>query len=227
MGEKYKLRDHRRDRRAVSDISALSPRHGEIGTWLDVCRGPHVPHARAFCRRGEAHQRCGRILARTRVQPDAAAHLRHRFSLAEGARRVSQAARRGQGARPPQARQRARACSCSTTYAPAIAVLLAARRSSSINTLIEFVRKQYVRLRIREVITPQIFDKALWETQRATGPTIRDNMFMSVRRATRPKTSIDGRNPEALSDVFVRPATRRKRSSSRLEISITCAAARR
>jgi sulfur carrier protein ThiS len=49
-----------------------------------------------------------RVLARRRAQRDAAAHLRHRVFGQGGARRAPQAARGGEEARPPQARQGAR-----------------------------------------------------------------------------------------------------------------------
>ena len=47
-----------------------------IGEFTDLCRGGHA-HRTGEIRRGQADERRGRVLARRRAQPDAAAHLRH------------------------------------------------------------------------------------------------------------------------------------------------------
>ena len=60
-------------------------------------------------RRVQARLRRGRLLARRLQQDDAHAHLRNRVLLQGRSRRAPGADRAGQGARPPQARARARA----------------------------------------------------------------------------------------------------------------------
>src|SRR2546422_8756994 len=56
----------------------------------------------------QAAARGGRLLARRRAAPDAAAHLRHGVVLEGRPRGVPAAARGGEEARPPPARQAAR-----------------------------------------------------------------------------------------------------------------------
>ena len=78
------------------------------GAFRDLCRGPHAPdtgRAKAF----KLTSRRRRLLARRREPPDAHPHLRHRVRDQGRAGRAPRAARAGARARPPQARQGARA----------------------------------------------------------------------------------------------------------------------
>ncbi len=83
----------------------LHPRTGER-VWGDLCRGPHVPTTQ-YIPAFKLTRVGGRVLARRREQPAAAAHLRHGVGVAGGAGRPPGAAGRGRAARPPQARCRA------------------------------------------------------------------------------------------------------------------------
>ena len=78
--------------------------------FIDLCRGPHVPSTEA-ARRVQAHEGRGRVLARQREGPDAAAHLRHRVGVEGGARRAPAPPRGSRAPRPPQARSSSSTCS--------------------------------------------------------------------------------------------------------------------
>ncbi len=101
LGEKFKVEIIK----AIPGDETLSLyRHGD---WVDLCLGPHGPSTGrlgAFKLLSVA----GAYWRGDRAQPDAAAHLRHRVLRQEGARRVPEAHRGGEEARPPQARQGAR-----------------------------------------------------------------------------------------------------------------------
>ena len=77
------------------------------GDFVDLCRGPHVASTGAI-KVFKLLSSSGRLLARGRAEPDAAAHLRHRVALPGGPRQVPLAPRGGQEARSPKARARAR-----------------------------------------------------------------------------------------------------------------------
>ena len=110
----------RRGRRVREDGRGLqgrdhqgNPRRRDpVGLPAGRVEGPLPRAARPVdrpARRVQTAVRCRRVLARRREERDAAAHLRHRVGRQEGARGLPQAGRRGKGARPPQARQGARA----------------------------------------------------------------------------------------------------------------------
>ena len=104
---------HLRDRRPVSVYRNGDP------SFIDLCRGPHVPDTEPP-RPLQADAGRRRLLARRREEPDAAAHLRHGVGDARPPRRAPPPARGGREARPPQARRRARPASASpTSSAPA------------------------------------------------------------------------------------------------------------
>ncbi|GMA85213.1 hypothetical protein GCM10025868_04630 [Angustibacter aerolatus] len=48
--------------------------------WKDLCRGPHLPTTKAHQQRLQADAHRGRLLARQRAEPAAAARLRHRLA---------------------------------------------------------------------------------------------------------------------------------------------------
>ncbi len=71
LGETYKVE-------IISAIPAGDPiTLYTLGSFTDLCRGPHVEHTRPNRRRQGDERRRG-LLARRRAQPDAATHLRHR-----------------------------------------------------------------------------------------------------------------------------------------------------
>ena len=76
------------------------------GEWTDLCRGPHMTSTGKIGDAFKLMKVAGRLLARRFDQADAVAHLRDRLRQAGRARRLSQAARGGREARPPQARAR-------------------------------------------------------------------------------------------------------------------------
>ncbi len=76
-------------------------------TFVDFCVGPHVPVDRQ-AESVQADDDVERLLEGRREEPADAAGVRHGVLLAEGARRASDAARRGQETRPSQGRQGAR-----------------------------------------------------------------------------------------------------------------------
>ena len=78
------------------------------GPFTDLCRGPARPLDRAD-RGDQAQLARGRLLARRRDPPDADPDLRDRLLQQEGPEGAPGADRAGEGARPPQARSRARA----------------------------------------------------------------------------------------------------------------------
>ena len=93
-----------RRRRGVSRVPQRRRRRRRL-------RRPVPRAARAVdraARRVQADEGRGRVLARQREGPDAAAHLRHRVGVEEGARRAPAPARGSRAPRPPQARRRAR-----------------------------------------------------------------------------------------------------------------------
>ncbi len=74
------------------------------GTWLDLCRGPHLPSTGPARQGLQADQARRRLLARRLPQRHAAADLRHRLGEPGSARRLPDHARRGRAARPPPPR---------------------------------------------------------------------------------------------------------------------------
>ena len=126
-------------------------------------------------RRREADQRRRRVLARRREEPDAPAHLRDRVRDAGGARRSPEDARRSARARSPQARQRARALHVPRVGAGDAVSSCRAARSSTTSSF-EYVRELYAEYGYEEVVTPQIFDRRLFETSGHL-PNYRENMY--------------------------------------------------
>ncbi len=87
------------------------------GDFVDLCRGPHVPSTgriAAFRLTSVA----GAYWRGDCAQRDAPAHLRDRLGDAEGPRRVSEAHRGGEAARPPPARPGSSTSSRSTRSRP-------------------------------------------------------------------------------------------------------------
>ena len=104
-------------------------------------------------RRVQAHQGRGRVLARRREAPDAAAHLRHRVGVEGRARGAPAPARGGREARPPQARR-----SSSTSSRSPRRSVPASRSSTRRAALVRQVMEDYSRratrggrLRVREL----------------------------------------------------------------------------
>ena len=96
-----------------------------------AARAAHRP-ARSL----QAHAGRRRVLARRRAQPDAAAHLRHRVGVREGAERAPAPARGGREARSPHASASSSTCSASRPRSAA-ASPSSTRRAASVRKLME------------------------------------------------------------------------------------------
>ena len=92
---------------AEGDISLYQQFSERGGEFTDLCRGPHLPELEAD-QGGQAHVACRCLLARRRAQQAADPDLRHRVLLPGRSRRLPRAPGASEGARPSQARPRAR-----------------------------------------------------------------------------------------------------------------------
>jgi threonyl-tRNA synthetase len=169
MGETFKL-----------EIIDAIPEGEEIslyrhGDWVDVCRGPHVPNTRflqgvkltgvagAYWRGQESNPMLQRIYGT--AFPSKKALDAYLKQLEEAK------------ARDHRKLGKELELFMMSELAPASPFFLP-RGAFVYNTLIDFMRKQYARRGYREVITPQIFDKALWERS-GHWANYRENMFMA------------------------------------------------
>jgi threonyl-tRNA synthetase len=162
MGEKFKL----------EIIDAIPPgeaislyRHGlpekPQGTWFDVCRGPHVVHtgqigavklmsvAGAYWRGDERNPMLQRIYGTAFPTEE---ELQEHLKLLEEAK-----------ARDHRKLGKELELFMFHEYAPAMPFFLP-RGAGIYNRLVEYIRGLYVDYGYEEVITPQFFDKKLYET---------------------------------------------------------------
>jgi threonyl-tRNA synthetase len=160
MGEKFKLEVLERAAPPISLYRHGSPGRPE-GTWVDLCSGPHVPNtgfigavkllsvAGAYWRGDERNPMLQRIYGTAfPTQAELDEHLR----LLEEAR-----------ARDHRKLGKELELFWFHEYAPAMPFLLP-RGAYVYNRMIDFVRTLYGPHGYEEVITPQIFDKRLFET---------------------------------------------------------------
>src|SRR5688572_6608810 len=162
MGERYKLEILSKIPKgeAISIYRHGSPDRPE-GTWVDLCEGPHVPHtghlgavkllsvAGAYWRGDERNPMLQRIYG-TAFPTEA--ELKEHLRLLEEAR-----------ARDHRKLGKELELFWFHEYAPAMPFLLP-RGASIYNRLIDFLRGLYLQHGYEEVITPQVFDKRLFET---------------------------------------------------------------
>jgi len=174
MGETFK-REHLDRLPAGADISIY--RHGDgNGEWLDLCEGPHIPHtgfigavkltsvAGAYWRGDERNPMLQRIYGTAfSTESELKEHLR----LLEEAK-----------ARDHRKLGKELELFMFHEYAPAMPFLLP-KGAFVYNALIAYVRDLYVRYGYDEVITPQIFDKKLFETSGHWG-NYRENMYLPM-----------------------------------------------
>jgi threonyl-tRNA synthetase len=200
------------------DISLY--RHGD---WVDVCRGPHVPNTRflqgvkltsvagAYWRGQESNPMLQRIYGT--AFPSKKALDAYLKQLEEAK------------ARDHRKLGKELELFMMSDLAPASPFFLP-RGAFVYNTLIDFVRAQYARRGYREVITPQIFDKALWERS-GHWENYRENMFLSFGADALEEVP-EGRAPRGtpLSDVFVSasPKSKERLASSHLDYVCGCKA---
>ena len=117
----------------------------------------------------------GRLLARGREEPDAPAHLRDGLAHAGGAGQASLAARRGEEARPPQARTRAGSLRL-LRRRPRRAASGCRAAWSSCASCERFARESLDARGYQEIATPLLVNKKLW-VQSGHWDLYQDNMF--------------------------------------------------
>ncbi|MBI4955468.1 MAG: threonine--tRNA ligase [Myxococcales bacterium] len=152
-------------------------RHGEgADEWTDLCRGPHVPHtgylravklvsvAGAYWRGDERNPMLQRIYGTAFATP---ADLREHLRLLEEAKK-----------RDHRKLGRELELFMFDEHAPAMPFFLP-RGAFVYNRLVGYMRSLYERYGYEEVVTPQIFDKKLFETSGHL-PNYRENMFLPV-----------------------------------------------
>jgi threonyl-tRNA synthetase len=177
MGEKFKL----------EIIDAIPPgeaislyRHGlpekPQGTWFDVCRGPHVQHtgqigavklmsvAGAYWRGDEHNPMLTRIYGTAFPTEE---QLTEHLKLLEEAK-----------ARDHRKLGKELELFMFHEYAPAMPFFLP-RGTGIYNRLVDYIRGLYVDYGYEEVITPQFFDKKLYETSGHLANYM-DNMYLPV-----------------------------------------------
>lgn len=177
LGEKFKLEIIH----AIPEGEAISLyRHGlpdkPQGTWFDVCRGPHVPHtghigavklmslAGAYWRGDEKNPMLQRIYGTAfPTEEELNEHLR----LLEEAK-----------ARDHRKLGKELELFMFHEYAPAMPIFLP-RGTGIYNRLVDYIRGLYVEYGYEEVITPQFFDKRLYETSGHLANYM-DNMYLPV-----------------------------------------------
>jgi threonyl-tRNA synthetase len=170
MGETYKV-EILDGIPAGEDISFY-----QHGSWIDLCEGPHVPSTRflqavkltsvagAYWRGDERRPMLQRIYGTAfPTQKALDAHMRQ---LEEAKARDHR--KLGKDLKLFMFHE----------WAPASPFFLP-RGAHLYNALIAYMRDQYARRGYSEVITPQIFDKALWETS-GHWENYRDNMFLAL-----------------------------------------------
>jgi threonyl-tRNA synthetase len=177
LGEKFKLEII--DAIPAGDAISIY-RHGlpekPHGTWFDVCRGPHVQHtgqigavklmsvAGAYWRGDEHNPMLTRIYGTAfPTEEELAEHLK----LLEEAK-----------ARDHRKLGKELELFMFHEYAPAMPFFLP-RGAGVYNRLVEYVRGLYVDYGYEEVITPQFFDKKLYETSGHLANYM-ENMYLPV-----------------------------------------------
>ena len=155
-------------------------RHGHAkspqGTWVDLCRGPHVPNTKAigavkltsvagaYGRGDEKNPMLQRVYGTAFPSEEA---------LAEYLKNIEEAK-----ARDHRKLGKELELFMFHEYAPAMPFFLP-RGASVYHRLVEYIRTLYVEYGYEEVITPQIFDKRLFETSGHL-TNYRENMFFAT-----------------------------------------------
>jgi len=155
-------------------------RHGHAkspqGTWVDLCRGPHVPNTKligavkltsvagAYWRGDEKNPMLQRVYGTAFPSEEA---------LTEYLKAIEEAK-----ARDHRKLGKELELFMFHEYAPAMPFFLP-RGASIYHRLVEYIRTLYVEYGYEEVITPQIFDKRLFETSGHLA-NYRENMFFAT-----------------------------------------------
>lgn len=155
-------------------------RHGHAkspqGTWVDLCRGPHVPNTKAigavkltsvagaYWRGDEKNPMLQRVYGTAFPTEEA---------LADYLKAIEEAK-----ARDHRKLGKELELFMFHEYAPAMPFFLP-RGASVYHRLVDYIRELYVEYGYEEVITPQIFDKRLFETSGHL-TNYRENMFFAT-----------------------------------------------
>lgn len=213
MGEKFKLEIID----AIPEGQAISLyRHGD---WMDVCKGPHVPNTKflqgfkltsvagAYWRGQESNPMLQRIYGTAYANKKA---------LDAALKQLEEAK-----ARDHRKLGKELELFMMSDLAPASPFFLP-RGAHVYNGLIDFVRKQYARRGYREVITPQIFDKVLWERS-GHWQNYRDNMFLSfgADALEEPPVGRSAKGPQ-LGDVFSPKDPAVREQANKLHMDYVC-----
>jgi len=177
LGETFKLQIL--DSLPAGDTITLY-RHGHAkspqGTWVDLCRGPHVPNTKligavkltsvagAYWRGDEKNPMLQRVYGTAFPSEE---------ELAEYLKAIEDAK-----ARDHRKLGKELELFMFHEYAPAMPFFLP-RGASIYHRLVEYIRTLYVEYGYEEVITPQIFDKRLFETSGHLA-NYRENMFFAT-----------------------------------------------
>ncbi|MCA9624296.1 MAG: threonine--tRNA ligase, partial [Myxococcales bacterium] len=194
MGESYK-------KELIDAIPEGVPislyRHGAEGSlWVDLCSGPHVPNtsflkahkltsvAGAYWRGDESNPMLQRIYGTAFAS---GGELRKHLQLLEEAKK-----------RDHRKLGKELDLFMFHEYAPAMPFFLP--RGAGIYTrLVNYMRGLYGRYGYQEVLTPQIFDKRLFETSGHL-PNYRENMYMPVTAEAVDAATMDAVNPGKTSE---------------------------
>jgi threonyl-tRNA synthetase len=185
MGERFKV-EHIDRLPADAEISLY--RHGSLpgaasghaeGEWVDLCEGPHVPNtgfigavkltsvAGAYWRGDERNPMLQRVYG---TSFSTEKELKEHLKLLEQAK-----------ARDHRKLGKELELFMFHEYAPAMPFLLP-RGAFVYNRLVDYMRQLYVDYGYEEVLTPQIFDKRLFETS-GHWANYRENMYLGVTAA--------------------------------------------
>lgn len=190
MGESYKL-----------EILASIPEGEEIsyykhGRWFDLCEGPHVPSTRFL--QGIKLTGVGGVYWRNK---EGNPYLQRIYGTAYPTQKALDAhLKQLEEARARDHRKLGKELELFLfhEWAPASPFFLP-RGAFVYNGLVQYLRGLYAKYGYREVITPQIFDKALWERS-GHWENYRDNMFLSFGSdALEP---LSDKNAARLSELF-------------------------
>ena len=147
------------------------------GEWLDLCRGPHMTETGQIGKAFKLTHFAGSYWRGDAQGAEAAARLRHRLGERGRACSLPEADRGGREARPPQAR--ARDGPLPLPGGGAWRRLLAPEGLGAVPGPHQLHRRRQSAAGYREVNSPQILDKSLWETS-GHWEWYREHMFSSV-----------------------------------------------
>jgi threonyl-tRNA synthetase len=193
MGEGYKLEILA----AIPEGEAIS--YYRHGAWFDLCEGPHVPSTRFL--QGIKLTGVGGVYWRNK---EGNPFLQRIYGTAYPTQKALDAhLKQMEEARARDHRKLGKELGLFLfhEWAPASPFFLP-RGAFVYNGLITYLRGLYAKYGYSEVITPQIFDKALWERS-GHWENYRDNMFLSF--GTDAVEGLSEKNAARLSDLFTVP----------------------